>query len=39
MFKHLGKYKREYTFNINESDSKKRNAPRNGREVYLVVLQ
>lgn len=37
MFKHLGKYKYgEYTLNVSDSHSKKCNAPRDGRGVYLV---
>lgn len=37
MFKQLEKYKQgQYTLNINESHSKKCNAPKNGRGVYLV---
>src|SRR5690606_16997149 len=37
MFKQLEKYKQgQYTLNINESYSKKCNAPKNGRGVYLV---
>lgn len=37
MFKHLQKYKQgQYTLNIHESHSKKCNAPKDSRGVYLV---